>query len=93
MAADILNPKSVQKFIELVYQVFARRYKRYMGTTIARVFTDEPSRLGRCNEKNVMLGNKNILLEIKRLLGYEFTPYLPYLWKNKLPEAKKRKAE
>jgi hypothetical protein len=93
LAADILNPKSVQKFIELVYQVFARRYKRYMGTTIIGVFTDEPSMLGRCNEKNVMPGTKNILPEINRILGYDFAPYLPCLWQDKLPEAKKYKTE
>lgn len=92
MAADILNPKSVQKFIELVYQVFARRYKRYMGTTIIGVFTDEPSMLGRCNEKNVMPGTRNILPEINRILGYDFKPYLPFLWQTKTDEAKKYKA-
>jgi hypothetical protein len=93
MAADILNPKSVQKFIELVYLVFAKRYQKYLGTTIVGVFTDEPSMLGKSREKKVMPGTKDILPEINRILGYDFAPYLPCLWQEHLPEAKKKKAE
>lgn len=93
MAADILNPRSVQKFIELVYQAFAKRYHKYLGSTIVGIFTDEPSMLGKSREKRIMPGTKGILPEINRILGYDFAPFLPCLWNDGLPEAKKKKAE
>ncbi len=93
IAADILNPKSVQKFIELVYKVFAVRYQKYLGSTIVGIFTDEPRMLGRSRERNVLPGTKGILSEINRILGYDFTSYLPCLWQENSPEAKKKKAE
>jgi len=92
-AADILNPKSVQKFIELVYQAFAERYRKYLGTTIVGIFTDEPSMHGKSRERKVMPATKGILPEINRILGYDFAPYLPCLWNDRLPDAKKRKAD
>lgn len=47
LAADILNPKAVQAFIQLTHENYYRRLKEYFGTTIIGFFTDEPCALGR----------------------------------------------
>jgi len=47
LAADILNPLAVDKFIELVYDGHYKHLKDYFGSTIIGFFTDEPEPLGR----------------------------------------------
>lgn len=46
-AADLLNPEAMQLFIQLTYEKYYRRLKRYYGNTIIAMFTDEPSIKGR----------------------------------------------
>jgi len=46
-AADLLNPASVDKFIELVHDTHFNNLKEYFGSTIIGFFTDEPDPLGR----------------------------------------------
>lgn len=46
-SADILNPKAVDKFINLTHQRYYDVLKEYFGNTIIGIFTDEPCVLGR----------------------------------------------
>lgn len=48
LSADILNPKAVEKFIELTHERYYSRLKKYFGSTVIGFFTDEPSVTGRC---------------------------------------------
>ncbi|HSH20826.1 MAG TPA: hypothetical protein VLA03_10250 [Draconibacterium sp.] len=79
-AGDILNPEAVSSFIELVYDRFADNFSSYFGKTIIAIFTDEPNPLGRGSKKGMVPGNANILPQINRILGYDFTPFFADLW-------------
>jgi hypothetical protein len=79
-AGDILNPEAVTSFIELVYDRYAKEFGKYFGTTVLGIFTDEPSPLGRGGARGVVPGNAYLLPEIKRIIGYDITPYLSDLW-------------
>jgi len=41
--ADVLNPKAVDTFISLTHEKYYERFKKYFGTVIKGIFTDEPS--------------------------------------------------
>jgi hypothetical protein len=92
-AADILNPSAVAEFIHLVYDKFAAHFSPYFGNTIPAIFTDEPGPLGRCRERDVVPGTRDILPEVNRLLGYDFTPHLPALWYDDEPDAQRFRAD
>lgn len=79
-AGDILNPEAVTSFIELVYDRFAENFSSYFGKTVIAIFTDEPNPLGRGNKKGMVPGNANLLPQINKILGYNFTPFFADLW-------------
>lgn len=91
-AGDILNPAAADKFVELVYDGFAALFKKYFGSTITGIFTDEPSITGRAFSPGVIPGTTGILPEINRILGYDFTPHLPALWFDTEPDAEMHRA-
>lgn len=81
-AADLLNPKAVQCFIRLVYQRYYDEFKSYFDNgVIVGIFTDEPSILGRGAKRGMVEGNLGALKRINEILGRDFTPCLPELWK------------
>lgn len=41
--ADLLNPDSVDCFINLTHEVYYRNFGEYFGSTVKGIFTDEPS--------------------------------------------------
>ena len=79
-AGDILNPEAVNSFIELVYDRFADNFSSYFGKTVIAIFTDEPDPLGRGSKKGMVPGNANLLPQINKILGYDFTPFFADLW-------------
>ena len=86
-AGDILNPEAVACFIRLVYQRYYDEFGAHFGKTVKAIFTDEPSMTGRLRERGVVAGTTDILEHVNRLLGYDFTPYLPTLWHGDEPDA------
>lgn len=90
-AGDILNPLAVATFIKLVHERFADAFSEHFGNTILGIFTDEPNPLGRCREKGVWPGTTGIVEHISRLLGEDFTPYLPALFDDEFPEAEQHR--
>jgi hypothetical protein len=92
-AADLLNPQAMQCFIRLVYERYYEHLGEWFGSTIIGVFTDEPGLLGKCEEKNVWPGTTGILEHVHRILGYDFTPHLPALWRDDEPNAEKFRAD
>jgi len=79
-ASDLLNPRTADAVIELVYQKFYDHFGRHFGKTILGIFTDEPNPLGKCRERDVRPGTHAIVGEVSRLLGYDFRPHLGALW-------------
>ncbi len=90
-AADLLNPEAVESFIHLVYDRYAEQFGQYFGKTILGIFTDEPSMLGRGGRG--LPGTSDILPQVNRILGYNFTPYLADLWYDDRPDSTRRRAE
>jgi hypothetical protein len=90
-AGDILNPAAVTSFIELVYDRFAKEFGKYFGTTILGIFTDEPSPLGRGSANGIVPGNISLLPQIKRILGYDITPFLTDIWYTDNSDSKKHR--
>jgi hypothetical protein len=88
-AADILNPDAVASFVRHSYDGYYQAVGDYFGSTIIGMFTDEPSLTGRCREENIQPGTRDILDQVNRILGYDFTPHLASLWFDDEPEAKK----
>ena len=41
--ADLLNPEAADCFLRLTHEVYFRQFKRYFGSTIKGIFSDEPS--------------------------------------------------
>jgi len=92
-AGDILNPDAVTSFIELVYEKYAREFGKYFRKTIIGIFTDEPSPLGRGSARGVVPGNASLLPQIKKILGYDFTPFLADLWYRENPLSENHRAD
>jgi hypothetical protein len=92
-AGDILNPDAADSFIELVYDTYAREFGSYFGTTIMGIFTDEPSPLGRGSTRGIVPGNASLLPQIKKILGYDITPFLAALWYEDAPDSRRHKAD
>ncbi len=93
LAGDLLNPEAVACFIRLVYDRFYQRFGGHFGGTVSAIFTDEPSPVGRPRERGVWPGTTGILAHVNRLLGYDFTPYLPALWHDDEPDAERYRAD
>jgi hypothetical protein len=47
LAADLMNPSAVDRFIALTHERYYGRLARFFGGTVFAMFTDEPSLLGR----------------------------------------------
>lgn len=46
-SADLLNPKATETFIRLTHEAYYRKLKRFFGSTVIAMFTDEPNIMGR----------------------------------------------
>jgi hypothetical protein len=77
---DILNPRTAQTVLRLVYDRFFKAFGPHFGKTIIGIFTDEPNPLAKCREPNFRPGTSGILQDVSSRLGYDFTPHLPALW-------------
>ena len=88
-AADLLNPRAVQAFINLVYERFYVEFGSFFGQTVRAIFTDEPMLLGRPRERGLVAGTTGILNRVNDYLGYDFTPHLLALWYEDEPDAER----
>jgi hypothetical protein len=92
-AGDILNPEAVTSFMDLVYERYYREFGSFFGKTVIGIFTDEPSTLGRGSARGIVPGNIALLGQVRKILGYDFSPYLADLWYNDTPLSAKRRAD
>ncbi len=77
-SADILSFGSVSCFIELTHEVYYRALSKYFGNTIMGIFTDEPSVLGRGEDKRMKPWTIDFLSELERV---GITPCdIPAMW-------------
>jgi hypothetical protein len=93
-ATDLLNPEAVACFLRLVYDRYHEAFGAHFGRTIAAIFTDEPTLLGRLREKTALApGTTGILAHVSAHLGYDFTPHLPALWYDDEPDAARHRRD
>jgi hypothetical protein len=52
-SADLLNPEATEAFIRITHEAYYVRLKRYFGSPIIAMFTDEPNILGRHSRKGL----------------------------------------
>ncbi|MEJ5171216.1 MAG: hypothetical protein WHU10_09520, partial [Fimbriimonadales bacterium] len=88
-AADLLNPEAVDAFLDIVYGGYHSALGEHFGSTVRAIFTDEPDWLGRCREKDIQPGTREVLPHARRLAGEDPLPHLPALWFNDHPQARR----
>ena len=91
VAADLLNPRAVECFIELVYDRFYQELGEFFRNTVKAIFTDEPHPLSRSRNPGARPGSVAVLAHVNRHLGYDFMPHLPALWFDDEPDALKHR--
>ncbi|MFA6286380.1 MAG: hypothetical protein WC661_03280 [Opitutaceae bacterium] len=92
-AADLLNPRAVECFIELVYDRFYQELGEFFGNTVKAIFTDEPHPLSRSRNPDTRPGTAEVLAYVNRHLGHDFTPHLSALWFDDEPDAAKHRRD
>ena len=65
-SADILRYESVSCFIELTHEVYYKALSKYFGNTIIGIFTDEPSVLGRGEDKRMKAWTVDFLSDLEK---------------------------
>ncbi len=92
---DYVNPISeyaVQKYIDIIYEEHYKHFKEEFGQTIKGFFVDEPrfgnvagyeEPLGKAG--NVLPYCDDLLEELSKEFGRDFSCYLPFLWSRENP--------
>ncbi|MDF2723029.1 MAG: hypothetical protein K0Q59_2704 [Paenibacillus sp.] len=77
-SADLLNPQATETFIRLTHEAYYRALKRYFGSTVIAMFTDEPNMMGRRPTRGLKPWTTGFL---DYALQYGFkAEWLPALW-------------
>jgi hypothetical protein len=80
LAADLLNPEAVRRFIQLTHERYYQELKGYFGNTVQAIFTDEPSIMGRGAKRGLKPWTDGLEKQFEREKGYDLIPLLPALW-------------
>lgn len=80
---DYLDAEACDRFIELTYEVFYRRFPEHFGTTIRQVFFDDVSM---CHDRESRAWTPRFNESFKKRLGYDPAPLYPALWHDIGPE-------
>jgi hypothetical protein len=81
-AADVLNPEAVACFIHLTHDRYHEHLKKFFGTTIIAMFTDEPHPLGKGphRTKRPQPYTSGFVDWLAKRWGTDPRPWLPSLW-------------
>jgi len=85
LAADLLNPSAVRRFIQCTHERYYQELKEYFGNTLQAFFTDEPSIMGRGAKRGLKPWTDGLADEFRQKKGYDLFPLLPALWKDTGP--------
>jgi len=86
LAADLLNPEAVQRFIKCTHERYYQEVGEYFGKTIQAFFTDEPSIMGRRAKRGLKPWTDGLGDYFQQKRGYDLIPLLPALWEDIGPE-------
>jgi hypothetical protein len=77
---DLMDPDAIDYFIETTHEEYKKRFKKYFGTAITQLFTDEPGFYTVMRDGFSVVPWSNILgREFSKEFGYELQEYLPAL--------------
>ncbi len=88
-AADLLNPKATERFIELTHETYFRTIGEHFGKTVLAIFTDEPSIMGRAAKKGLFPWTEGFEDYFRGFKGYDIRIFLPGLWHDIGPKTEK----
>jgi hypothetical protein len=77
-SADLLNPQATETFIRLTHEAYYGKLRRYFGSTVIAMFTDEPNILGRSPIRGLKPWTDGFLSYARRFGLKE--EQLPALW-------------
>lgn len=85
---DTMNPKAVQRFIDLTHEQYASRCGNRLGSSIPGIFTDEPHRgayMGQLEENDGVRSDRvfytdDLFPEFLARYGYDLLPRLPEIF-------------
>lgn len=77
---DCLNPKVVERFMELTHEKYKEYLGEYFGTTIPGIFTDEPFLGGDSPYTRALPYTEALAETFYSMHGYEFEPNMYQLW-------------
>lgn len=79
---DLLDPKTSDLFISLVYDQYYINFKNYFGKTLIGFFTDEPGLYCNfaCHDLNTIPWSRNFYKSFKDLNGYSLKNKVDSLW-------------
>ena len=66
LSADILRYEAVSCFIDLTHEGYYKALLKYFGNTVIGIFTDEPSVLGRGEDKRMQAWTVDFLTELEK---------------------------
>ena len=87
--ADLLNPRTADRFLELTHEEYYRRFGKYFGKTVNSIFTDEPpaiyvNTVMNSDEKGLagqpLPWTDRFAAVFRRRHGYTLIDRLPELW-------------
>jgi hypothetical protein len=76
---DYLNPKSMERFIDLTYNQFANRYPEHFGTTVKMTFFDD---IGYSVVENYQMWTESYNEKFIEIYGYSPELLYPALWED-----------
>ena len=71
---DLLNPKAIRAFLDLVHEQYFRRYGEYFGTTIDSIYSDHEGDFGAR-----IAWTPTLFEEFQRHKGYDLRRFVPLL--------------
>lgn len=79
---DLLNPSTVEAFIEFSYKPYLERYKNEIGNVVPGIFTDEPQVSPReiPSRYRPISFSPTVINKFKEMHGYELIPNIPSLF-------------
>ena len=84
---DLLNPDAVRRYIDLVYEQYARRFPQYLGKTLRLTVADHEGAYG-----VPIAWTRRLWDEFRRLKGYDLRAVLPLLTRQSLDPERARQA-
>lgn len=93
LAADLLNPDAVQRFIQCTHERYYKELEEYFGNTAQAIFTDEPNIMGWRAKRGLKPWTDELGEYFQQKKGYDIIPLLPALWEDISPHTERIRSD